>query len=192
MTITSQGLAHVDWSKLPAPEEDGAARHLPGILVPSIAMPSTAGGEVVLADLSGRTIVFTYQMTGTPGVALPDGWDLIPGARGCTPHACAFRDLYAELTAAGASAVFGLSTQTPEAQREAALRLHLPFPLVSDAGVVLQQAMRLPSMVVDGTTMLRRLALILDAGRVTQVFYPVFPPDANARDVLAWLKAHPA
>lgn len=192
MTTADKSFTQVDWSTLPVPEDDGAARHLTGLPVPPTALASTAGGEVVLAALPGRTVVFAYPMTGTPGTALPDDWDLIPGARGCTPHACAFRDLHAELSRAGANSVFGLSTQTPAEQQEAASRLHLPFPLLSDADLVLQRAMNLPAMVVDGRTMIRRLAMILDAGRITHIFYPVFPPDRNAADVLAWLEAHPA
>jgi len=188
---SSRSLAQVDWSKLPAPEDDGAARHLPGTPLPGIALPSSAGGEVVLAELSGRTVLFIYPMTRTPGVALPDGWDLIPGARGCTPHACAFRDLYGELKAAGAASVFGLSTQTPAEQRATAERLHLPFPLLSDALLALAEAMALPVMEVAGKTMIKRLAMIVDDGIVAHVLYPVFPPDRNAADVLAWLEAHP-
>lgn len=181
----------VDWSKLPVPEDDGAARHLPGAPVADIPLPSTAGGDVSLARLPDRTVLFIYPMTGTPGVALPDGWDAIPGARGCTPHTCAFRDLHAELKSAGASAVFGLSTQTLSEQQDTAERLHLPFPLLSDAGLGLARAMTLPTMVVAGKTMIKRLAMIIDGGTVTRVFYPVFPPDRNAADVLAWLKANP-
>jgi peroxiredoxin len=186
-----QGFQHVDWSKLPVPEDDGAARHLPGARVADVALPSTGGGEVNLATLPGRVVVFAYPMTGTPGVALPDGWDEIPGARGCTPHACAFRDLHQDLRAAGASAVFGLSTQAPAEQQEAADRLHLPFPVLSDAGLALTQAMALPAMEVAGKPMIKRLALVIDEGVVTQVFYPIFPPDRNAGDVLDWLKANP-
>jgi peroxiredoxin len=130
-------------------------------------------------------------MTGTPGVALPDGWDAIPGARGCTPHACAFRDLHAELTAAGAARVFGLSTQTLAAQQATVERLHLPFPLLSDAELRLATAMALPTMAVEGKTMTKRLALVIEDGIVAHAFYPVFPPDRNAGDVLAWLETHP-
>lgn len=186
-----QSLTHVDWSKLPVPEDDGAARHLSDARVADVALPSSAGGDVSLAKRPGRTVLFIYPMTGTPGVALPDGWDAIPGARGCTPHTCAFRDLHAELTAAGAAAVFGLSTQTLPEQQATVERLHLPFPLLSDAGLALARAMRLPTMQVDGKTMIKRMALIIDDGTIAHVFYPVFPPDRNAADVLAWLKANP-
>jgi len=186
-----RNFAQVDWSKLPVPEDDGATRHLPGKGIADVALPSTAGGEVSLAKRSGRTVLFVYPMTGTPGVALPDGWDAIPGARGCTPHACAFRDLHAELMAAGATAVFGLSTQTLAEQQATVERLHLPFPLLSDAALALARAMTLPTMQVEGKTMIKRLALIVDDGTITHVFYPVFPPDRNAADVLAWLKANP-
>lgn len=190
MTV-GQSLSHVDWSKLPVPEDDGATGHLRGKRIADVALPSTAGSAISLAKLSGRTVLFIYPMTGTPGVALPDGWDAIPGARGCTPHTCAFRDLYADLTAAGATAVFGLSTQTLAEQQATVERLHLPFPLLSDAALALAHAMTLPTMQVDGRTMIKRLALIVDNGTITRVFYPVFPPDRNAADVLAWLKTNP-
>lgn len=183
--------AHVDWSKLPVPEDDGAARHLTGAKLANVALPSTGGGAIDLATLPGRTVLFIYPMTGTPGVALPDGWDAIPGARGCTPHACAFRDLYADLRNAGASAVFGLSTQTLPEQQATVERLHLPFPLLSDASLDLARAMALPTMEVDGKAMIKRMALIIDSGVVAHVVYPVFPPDRNAGDVLAWLEASP-
>jgi peroxiredoxin len=187
----TSSLQHVDWSKLPVPEDDGAAAHLSGARIADVALPSSAGGAVSLARLPGRTVLFIYPMTGTPGVALPDGWDAIPGARGCTPHACAFRDLHADLKAAGAAAVFGLSTQTLAEQQATVERLHLPFPLLSDAALALARAMALPTMEVDGKVMIRRLALVLDDGVITKVFYPVFPPDRNAADVLAWLAANP-
>jgi peroxiredoxin len=186
-----QAFTHVDWSKLPVPEDDGAARHLVGATFADVALPSTAGNSVSLAKLPGRTVLFIYPMTGTPGVSLPDGWDAIPGARGCTPHTCAFRDLHAELTEAGVSAVFGLSTQTLAEQQATVDRLHLPFPLLSDAGLALARAMTLPIMEVEGKTMIKRLALIIDDGVIAHVFYPVFPPDRNAGDVLGWLKANP-
>lgn len=185
------GFLGVDWSKLPPPVDDGGARHLAGARLARVPLPSTRDDEVNLADLEGRTVVFAYPMTATPGLPLPDGWDGIPGARGCTPQACAFRDLHEELKRAGASAVFGLSTQTPAEQKEAAARLHLPFPLLSDDALALTLAMSLPTMEVEGKTMIRRLTLIVDDGAITHVFYPVFPPDRNAGDVLTWLAANP-
>lgn len=189
--MNQPNLLGVDWSKIPAPEDDGAARHLTGMTLPSLTLVSTTGAGVNLSALRGRTVLFVYPMTGRPGVALPDGWDQIPGARGCTPQACAFRDHFAELKAAGANSVFGLSTQSSDEQREAAARLHLPFPLLSDAKLVLATALNFPHMTVEGRSMLKRMALIIDDGRISHVFYPVFPPDRNAADVLAWLKEHP-
>ena len=184
-------LLAVDWSELPPPADDHALDHLRGMTLPGVALQSTAGGLIDLAQLPGRVVVFGYPMTGQPGVALPDGWDMVPGARGCSPHACAYRDLFAELTAAGASAVYGLSTQDTAYQREAAERLHLPFPLLSDADLALTRAARLATMEVEGRTLLKRFALVLDEGVVSALFYPVFPPDRNAGDVLAWLRAQP-
>jgi peroxiredoxin len=135
-------------------------------------------------------VLYAYPMTGRPGTPLPNGWDDIPGARGCTPQACAFRDHHAELLAAGAGHVFGLSTQDTDYQREAARRLHLPFTLLSDAGLRLTTAIKLPVMFVDGVPLLKRMALIIDDGGITHAFYPVFPPDRSTDDVLAWLRAH--
>jgi peroxiredoxin len=177
---------------LPVPQDDGAADHLPGMELPAVALPSTAGGDVHLDRLgAGRTVLYAYPMTGTPGVDPPDGWDEIPGARGCTPESCGFRDHHAELAQAGAG-VFGVSTQTTEQQREAAERLRLPFALLSDAAHLLGDGLRLPAMDVVGVTMLKRLTLVVRDGRVEHVFYPVFPPDGHASEVLAWLKANPS
>lgn len=182
-------LFDVDWSKLPAPVDDGGARHLEGMLVPEVALAATDGRSVVLGKLRGRVIVFAYPRTGRPGqVALVEDWDAIPGARGCTPQSCAFRDLHAELIAAGATAVFGLSTQDTEYQREAVERLHLPFALLSDHELALARALRLPTMEVAGHALIKRLAMVIDDGQITKVFYPVFPPDRNASDVLAYLR----
>jgi peroxiredoxin len=192
VTSNQPNLLSVDWSKIPAPDDDGAARHLAGLSVPDVALPDTKGTVVSLARISGRVVVFAYPRTGVPGEISPvAGWDMIPGARGCTPQACAFRDLNAAMLAAGAGHVFGLSTQDSAYQREAAERLHLPFPLLSDAKLTLASAMRLPIMQVAGMTLIKRLAMVIDDGRVTKVFYPVFPPDRNAGDVLAWLKGNP-
>jgi peroxiredoxin len=183
----------VDWSKIPAPQDDGAARHLTGLAVPDIALAATDGTQVSLSSFPGRVVVFAYPRTGVPGqVSLVPDWDMIPGARGCTPQTCAFRDLHKVLIEAGAARVFGLSTQDTGYQREAVERLHLPFPLLSDASLALTNAMRLPTMQVAGLTLIKRLALIIDDGTVSKVFYPVFPPDRNAEDVHAWLREHRA
>jgi peroxiredoxin len=184
-------LLDVDWSKIPAPADDGAARHLLGLRVPDIALAATTGAKISLAHLAGRTVLYAYPRTGTPGEISPvDDWDMIPGARGCTPQSCAFRDHFAELKATGADHVYGLSTQSTAYQSEMAARLHLPFPVLSDADLALTQALKLPTMRVADMLLLKRLAAIIDDGVVTHVFYPVFPPDRNAGDVLAWLKAN--
>jgi peroxiredoxin len=181
-------LTRVDWSSIPAPVDDGAAAHLAGARLPDLALPSTAGGAVRLADLAGWAVLYFYPMTGRPDQPLPEGWDMIPGARGCTPQSCAFRDHAAELAEAGVSALYGISTQDTAWQREAAERLHLPFPLLSDADLQLTRALNLPVMAVGGHRLIRRLTLITREGVVQQVFYPVFPPDRNAGDVLDWLR----
>jgi peroxiredoxin len=190
--MAQPNLLEVDWSKIPAPVDDGAAKHLVGMTIPPLALMATDDTSVMLSALPGRTVVFGYPRTGEPGkIGLVDDWDMIPGARGCTPQTCAFRDLFAELKAAGAAHVFGLSTQDNTYQTEMASRLHLPFPVLSDAELLLTEALRLPTMQVAGLTLIKRLALIVDDGRITHVFYPVFPPDRNARDVLEWLKHNP-
>jgi peroxiredoxin len=174
---------------LPAPEDDGAARHLAGLRLPSIALAATGGAEVDLARLAGLTVVYIYPRTGRPGVAPPDGWDAIPGARGCTPQSCSFRDHFAELKALGVAHLFGLSTQDTDYQSEAVDRLHLPFPILSDAGLLLTRALDLPVFEVAGTTLLKRMVLIVDDGVIAKVFYPVFPPDESAAVVVGWLRA---
>jgi peroxiredoxin len=138
--------------------------------------------------LPGRTVVYAYPRTGVPGQEMPDGWDAIPGARGCTPQSCAFRDHFAELTALGVTHVHGLSTQSTAYQREAAERLHLPFSLLSDEKLAFATAMRLPVFDVEGATLLKRLALVIDNGVIKKVFYPVFPPDRSAADVISWCR----
>ncbi len=191
--MNQRDLLDVDWSTIPAPADDGAAAHLVGMRVPPVNLVATDDTAVTLAALRGRIVVFAYPRTGEPGkIALVDDWDLIPGARGCTPQTCAFRDLFADLKAAGAQAVFGLSTQSNVYQAEMAARLHLPFPVLSDEKLELTRALELPIMEVAGLTMIKRLALIVDNARIRHVFYPVFPPDRNASDVLAWLKENPA
>ncbi len=190
--MNQNDLLAVDWSKIPAPQDDGAARHLIGTALPPVSLLTTDKTRVTLAELSGRTVVFGYPRTGEPGkISIVDDWDMIPGARGCTPQTCSFRDLFSDLKAAGAQHVFGLSTQDNGYQSEMAERLHLPFPVLSDDGLELTRALNLPTMEVAGLTLIKRLALIVDDGRITHVFYPVFPPDRNAGDVLAWLKNNP-
>jgi peroxiredoxin len=175
---------------LPVPQDDGEARHLAGLRLPDIALEATDGARVSLSKLKGRTIVYVYPRTGRPGQALPTGWNAIPGARGCTPQSCGFRDHYAELRSLGVSSLYGLSTQDCAYQREAADRLHLPFAILSDAQLVLTRALRLPTFEVDGMTLLKRMAWVIDAGVLTRVFYPVFPPDESAEEVLSWLRSN--
>jgi peroxiredoxin len=172
---------------LPAPVDDGGAAHLVGVRLPSVRLPGTDGGETDLAAMPGRVVVFAYPRTGRPDQPplVPD-WNLIPGARGCTPQTCAFRDLAAEFAAAGCR-ILGLSTQDTEYQREMVERLHVPFPVLSDAALALSRALRLPTVEIGGLTLLRRLTWIARDGVIEKVFYPVFPPDRNAADVLAWL-----
>ncbi|WP_315720536.1 MULTISPECIES: peroxiredoxin [unclassified Bradyrhizobium] len=187
--MNQKNLLNVDWSLIPAPTDDGAADHLVGMTIPPLSLRATDDRLVTLSDLAGRSVVFAYPRTGEPGkVSLVEDWDMIPGARGCTPQACSFRDLFGELRAAGAAHVFGLSTQSNAYQTEMASRLHLPFPVLSDDRLALTNALRLPTMEIAGLTMIKRLALIIDDARIAHVFYPVFPPDRNAGDVLAWLK----
>jgi peroxiredoxin len=175
-------------SDIPVPQDDGCARHLPGMRWPDLALPATSGPAVNLSTLNGRTVVYIYPRTGVPGVDAPPGWDDIPGARGCTPQSCGFRDHFAELRALNVAHVFGLSTQETTYQREAAQRLHLPFPILSDAGLKLANALKLPSFAVTGMILYKRMALVIDDGTIAKAFYPVFPPDKNAEEVIAWLR----
>jgi peroxiredoxin len=173
--------------ELPVPQDDGAAAHLAGARLPALALAATDGSQVDLAALAGRTVVYIYPRTGRPGVALPDGWDAIPGARGCTPQSCSFRDHFAELRSRGVAHLFGLSTQDTAYQREAVERLHLPFAILSDADLKLTRALNLPTFTVDGMVLIKRMVLVIDDGRIAKVFYPVFPPDESAATVVAWL-----
>lgn len=172
---------------LPRPVDDGAASHLHGAALPAVVLPATDGVRVDLSRIPGRVVIYVYPMTGRPGVPLPDGWDGIPGARGCTPQSCAFRDHYSELKSLD-TAVYGLSTQTTDYQREARDRLHLPFELLSDSERRLKQLLGLPTFSVVGMELYKRITLVTDNGRIEKVFYPVFPPDQNANEVLAWLR----
>jgi peroxiredoxin len=178
-------------SGLPVPVDDGAAAHLPGRALPALRLRATTGGEIDLGALGpGRTVLYLYPRTGVPGEPLPTGWDSIPGARGCTPEACSFRDHSADLAAAGASVV-GLSAQPAAEQAEAAERLHLPFPLLSDPERSLGAALGLPTFEVDGMVLYRRITLVVRDGTIEHAFYPVFPPDGHAAEVLGWLRDHP-
>ena len=172
---------------LPVPQDDGACRHLTGMTLPRLVLSSTGGRLVDLSALSGRTVVYAYPRTGQPDQDPLPGWDAIPGARGCTPQSCAFRDHFEELKRAGAAHVFGLSTQDGAYQREVAARLHLPFEILSDEKLDLTRALKLPTFDIAGMTLIKRLTLIVRDGTIEHVFYPVFPPDRNAGDVLAWL-----
>ena len=175
---------------IPVPRDDGAARHLVGVKLPDLALPTTNGPAVNLAKLKGRTVLYIYPRTGVPGVDAPPGWDDIPGARGCTPQSCGFRDHFSELKALGVAQVYGLSTQDTGYQREAAERLHLPFPLLSDAELDFARNLHLPLFMTSGMTLLKRMALVIDDGKIVKAFYPVFPPDKNAAEVVAWLRSN--
>jgi peroxiredoxin len=173
---------------LPVPEDDGGADHLPGTTVPKLALSSTTGADVDLAEAAAGTLVlYVYPRTGTPGEPLPPGWDEIPGARGCTPQNCAFRDAHAELAELGAR-VHGLSAQPLGEQREFAERERIPYPLLSDPELRLARALRLPSFDAGGMTLYKRLTLIAREGRIAHAIYPVFPPGSDAAEVVRWLR----
>ena len=174
---------------IPVPEDDGAAGHLAGLRLPDLALPSTDGAAVNLSRLPGRTVVYIYPRTGVPGVDPPDGWDMIPGARGCTRQSCSFRDHFGELKRLGVAHLYGLSTQDSAYQQEAKDRLHLPFPILSDAALAWTRALKLPTFAAAGMTLLKRMALVIDDGVIVKAFYPVFPPDKNAEEVIAWIQA---
>lgn len=175
---------------LPPPEDDGGADHLVGMQLPNITLPATSGAQVNLSELQGRIVVYAYPMTGVPNVALPEGWNDIPGARGCTPQAQSFQDQKDVIAALGAQ-LFGLSTQPSDYQQEMAVRLGLSFPILSDADFKLTEALRLPTMTVEGMRLTKRLTLVIDDGVIAHVFYPVFPPDRATADVVNWLLLNP-
>ena len=174
---------------LPVPQNDGACDHLTGTTLPSVTLGSTRGRTVDLSRLKGTTVVYIYPRTGRPDQELPTGWNAIPGARGCTPQSCAFRDHYQELKDLGVAELYGLSTQDTAYQQEAVERLHLPFELLSDAKLEFTRALKLPTFEVDGMQLIKRITLIARDGKIVKVFYPVFPSDRNAGDVIAWLAA---
>ena len=180
-------------SDLPVPQDDGAADHLPGAALPPLTLPDTGGNDVALDRLGpGRAVIYLYPLSGRPGVDLPNGWDAIPGARGCTPEACGFRDHHADLQAAGAHAVYGLSSQSPDYQAELADRLGLPFTILSDPDLALAEALDLPTFEASGERLFSRLTMIVADGRIEHAFYPIFPPDQHAAEVVEWLRGHAA
>ena len=176
---------------LPIPQDDGAANHLVGMSVPTLVLAATTGEGINLGDIKGRLVIYCYPMTGQPNVALPEGWDQIPGARGCTPQSCAFRDHYQELQSLGAEVV-GLSVQSTAYQQEMADRLHLPFPVVSDVDYQFQRALKLPTFVAAGMTLLKRITFIANDGVIEAVHYPIFPSDSDPAWVISHLKNTPA
>lgn len=178
---------------LPVPVDDGGADHLPGAVIPSFALPTSDGGTVDLASLgTGRTILYLYPLTGRPGAGLPEGWDAIPGARGCSTEACDFRDHFDDLRRAGVTAVWGVSSQDTEYQAEVVSRLRLPFSMISDEHFQLADALGLPTFAAEGHERLyTRLTLVVQHGRIEHVFYPIFPPNTHAQQLLNWLRANP-
>jgi len=173
---------------LPVPLDDGATEHLMGVRLPDRSLPSTTNRGVNPSALPDRIVIYVYPMTGRPGVALPEGWDAIPGARGCTPESCGFRDHFAELLDTGAGSVVGLSSQPTDYQQEVVDRLRLPYELLSDGDFAWADGLRLPTFRAAGQRFHCRLTLIVKDGVIEHVFYPVFPPDSHAADVLAWLR----
>ena len=172
---------------LPVPQDDGACNHLVGMPLPNVALLATDGSMVNLSQLAGRLVIYCYPMTGQPNVPLPEGWDQIPGARGCTPQSCAFRDHYQELQALNAN-VFGLSVQSTDYQREMATRLHLPFQVLSDEQYQFQKALNLPTFVAAGMTLLKRVTLISNDGYIEALHYPIFPSNSDPAWVLNYLR----
>jgi peroxiredoxin len=176
-------------ANLPIPQDDGAANHLPGMRLPRLSLCATTGKELNLGEIKGRLVIYCYPMTGQPNVALPEGWDQIPGARGCTPQSCSFRDHYQELQSLGVEIV-GLSVQSTAYQQEMADRLHLPFPVVSDADYQFQRALQLPTFITAGMTLLKRVTLIANDGVIEAIHYPIFPSDSDPAWVISYLKKY--
>ena len=174
---------------LPIPVDDGATNHLKGMKLPNVSLNATNGKTINLGEMKNKLVIYCYPMTGQPNVALPEGWDQIPGARGCTPQSCSFRDHYQELQTLGVE-VLGLSVQTMEYQKEMANRLHLPFPVVSDVNYEFQKALNMPTFLVEEMTLLKRVTLIVNHGLIEAVHYPIFPSDSDAIWVIDYLKNH--
>ncbi|MEP6355107.1 MAG: peroxiredoxin [Hyphomicrobiales bacterium] len=180
-------LAKPDWTTIAPPVDDGAADHLVGMPLPNVKLATTDDTYVSLASLRGILVLYIYPMTGSPDKALPDNWDAIPGARGCTPQSCSFRDHFEELKTHGVAHLFGLSTQDTKYQKEAAARLHLPFALLSDEALTFAKALKLPTFEVDDMTLLKRMSMIVRDGVIVKTFYPIFPPDQDAEQIIQHL-----
>jgi peroxiredoxin len=186
--MNQSNLLKPDWSKIPAPELDVSLEHLNNFIIPEIKLLSTSGDEIDLSKLNGLSIIYVYPMTGQPNIALPKGWDEIPGARGCTPQSCSFRDNFSELKKLNIKYIFGLSSQTTKYQKEMSERLHLPYPILSDEKLLFANALKLPTFKVDNMNLIKRITLITNNNKIIKYFYPVFPPDQNVNDVIFWLK----
>ena len=186
--MNQSNLLKPDWSNIPAPELDVSLEHLNNFTIPEIKLLSTSGHEIDLSKLNGLSIIYVYPMTGQPNIALPKGWDEIPGARGCTPQSCSFRDNFSELKKLNIENIFGLSSQTTKYQKEMSERLHLPYPILSDEKLLFANALKLPTFKVDNMNLIKRITLITNNNKIIKYFYPVFPPDQNVNDVIFWLK----
>jgi peroxiredoxin (alkyl hydroperoxide reductase subunit C) len=182
--MNQKDFLNVDWSKIPEPKLDFNLEHLNQSIVPDLKLNSTDDTIVSLSNLRGITVIYVYPMTGVPGKELPEGWDEIPGARGCTPQSCSFRDNFSKLKKLGVNNIFGLSTQSTEYQKELATRLHLPYPILSDEKLEFSKTLKLPMFKVLKMNLLKRITLILKDNKIIKYFYPIFPPTKNIEDVI--------
>ena len=182
--MNQKDFLNVDWSKIPEPKLDFNLEHLNQFIIPDLKLNSTDGTIVSLSNLKGISVIYIYPMTGVPGKELPEGWDAIPGARGCTPQSCSFRDNFSKLKKLGVNNIFGLSTQSTEYQKELATRLHLPYPILSDEKLEFAKMLKLPTFKVLNMNLLKRITLILKDNKIIKYFYPIFPPTKNIEDVI--------